>query len=254
MIRSISDIDIKNLKIDAFLVRILSYYECYNDIKNMVEFWEQIVEGTISGFIARFEDKFTLYLTDNSDLEEISGFLKFQNIRAVTYNAKYHLDLHFDKKIDGKVLVYQNFVNTLNSDKTICADINNIKDLYELELGCKNDSLDIPEYLPFLSDVIHRKKSGNCIVKGIYIDDKLISGAITTAFCKKGAVIGGLCTHKDYRHLGYARCLLKNICDYIIDENKKAFVFSKEEKNTDFYIKSGFSIVDDFREIYIKNK
>ena len=251
MIKSIRNIDAENLPIDAFLVRILSYYECYKDIKNMVEFWEQSVNGTILSFIARFEDKFTLYLTDDSDLKEISDFLRFQNVRMVTYNSKYHLDLNFDNRIDGKILEYQNFADKSNSDNKI-VDINNIKDLYELELACKSDSLDIPEYLPFLSDVIHRKKLGNCIIKGIYIGDKLISGAITTACCKKGAIIGGLCTHKAYRRFGYARRLLKNICYDIIAENKKAFVFSKEEKNTGFYIKSGFSIADNFYEIYTK--
>ena len=245
MIRQADDNSLRSFHSnDPFYTRILSLYESYGGGYDFVGFWMQETDGKLTAAISRFEDKFSLYLTDASDLEEISSFLRFQGAGAVMAAKDFSLDLQADRVIKGQVLRYVG--EQYNSKLELYSP--EIKPFYALLQRCASEIFLVPEYMTFLSDVTHRRNLGKCTLLGTDIDGTLVSGVMTVSETSSAAILGAVATHPDYRRRGLSRELVRALASRINAQGREAYVFSAGEANTRFYQNSGFAICAEFAE------
>ena len=229
---------------DPFYTRILSLYESYGAGVNFVGFWTQEIDGETVAAISRFEDKFSLYLTERSDREEIAAFLRFQGAGAVMAARGFFLDLQAERVIEGQVLQYQGepYISELELYSPA------VKPLYALLQSCESEIFRVPEYMSFLSDVTHRRNRNKCTVLGTDVDGILASAVMTVSETEHAAILGAVATHPDYRRRGLSRELVRTLASQITQQGRAAYVFSASEANTRFYENSGFEIVAGFTE------
>ncbi|MBQ3331204.1 MAG: GNAT family N-acetyltransferase [Ruminococcus sp.] len=229
---------------DPFYTRILSLYESYGGGYDFVGFWVQEADGKPVSAISRFEDKFSLYLTEDSDLEEVSAFLRFQGAGAVMTACGFLLDIEGKRMIEGQVLRYTGEI--YNSDLELYTP--EIKPLYALLQSCESEIFRVPEYMSFLSDVTHRRSLGKCTILGTNVDETLASAVMTVSETEDAVILGAVATHPDFRRRGLSRELVRTLSSKISEQGRAVCVFSASEANTRFYRNSGFEIVAGFRE------
>ena len=251
MIRQADRADLLSIQTeDPFYTRILSLYECYGGGYDFVGFWVQETDGRIAAAISRFEDKFSLYLTDAADLEEIAAFLRFQGAGAVVADARYSLDHHADYVITGQVLRYSgegyNSVSELYSPE--------IKPFYDLLKSCESELFRVPEYMSFLSDVTHRRNLGKCTILGTDVAGTLASGVMTVSETEQAVILGAVATRPDYRRRGLSRDLVRTLASHFSTQGRAVYVFSASEENTRFYLHSGFEIAAGFNELIFEER
>ena len=187
---------------DPFFTRILSLYESYGEGLDFVAFWMQEIDGRIAAAISRFEDKFSLWLTDASDLEEIAAFIRFQGAGSCLYNAAYPLDFPSDlPTVGGKILEY--IAEDYISDIEIYEP--NFKALYTLLKACESPIFIVPDYLLFLSDVTHRKNRGKLHLSATAVNGDLASSVMTVSETARAVILGAIATHPDHRRRGLSR-------------------------------------------------
>ena len=229
---------------DPFYTRILSLYESYGGGYDFVGFWVQETDGKLTSAISRFEDKFSLYLTDDSDLEEIRFFLRFQGAGAVMSDRGFSLDLQAERVIGGQVL--RNISGEYYSELELYSP--EIKPFYELLQSCESEIFLVPAYMTFLSDVTHRSNLGKCTLLGTDINGTLASGVMTVSETDSAAILGAVATHPGFRRRGLSRELVRTLASQINAQGREAYVFSAGEANTRFYQNSGFAICAEFAE------
>lgn len=232
---------------DPFYTRIWSLFESYEGEYSFVGFWVQELDGAITAAISRFEDKFSLYLTDAADLEEVAAFLRFQGAPAVMMNAGYELGLTAKHVISGQVLRYrgEEYISKLE----ICEP--EIQEVYRLLQSCESPIFRVPPYLSFLSDVTHRRNLGKCGITGVRVDGVLASSVMTVSETEDAAILGAVATHPDFRKRGLSRELVRTLASRIIKQGRTAYVFSASDANTRFYENSGFEKVHGFKELFL---
>lgn len=235
---------------DPFYTRILSLYESYGGGYDFVGFWAQEIDDGIVAAVSRFEDKFSLYLTEEADLEEIAAFLRFQGAGAVMTDASaaargFSLDLPAEQVISGQVLRYtgEEYISELELYSP------EVKPLYALLQSCESEIFRVPAYMNFLSDVTHRRNLNKCTVLGTDADGVLASAVMTVSETEYAAILGAVATHPDHRRRGLSRELVKTLASQIIRQGRAAYVFSASQANTRFYENSGFEIVAGFKEL-----
>lgn len=229
---------------DPYYTRILSLYECYGGGYDFVGFWVQEIGDKTFAAISRFEDKFSLYLTDDADVEEIVAFLRFQGAGSVMAARRFLLDIQTKTAVSGQVLQYKG--EYYNSELELYSP--EIKIFYELLQSCKSDIFRVPAYMTFLSDVTHRRNLGKCTILGTDVDGRLASGLMTVSETEDAVILGAVATHPDCRRRGLSRKLVKTLASRITGQGRAAYVFSASEANTRFYENSGFGIVAEFSE------
>ena len=232
---------------DPFYTRILSLYESYGGGYPFVGFWVQEDAGQIVAAISRFEDKFSLYLTDAADREEVAAFLRFQSAGAVVFDRRFSFDLPHQKVIEGEVLRYTEdcYISELELYSP------EVKPLYALLQSCESEIFRVPEYMSFLSDVTHRRNGGKCTTLGVDMDGVLASAVMTVSETEHADILGAVATHPDHRRKGLSRELVRTLASRITGQGRVAYVFSASEANTRFYQNSGFKIVAGFRELFL---
>ncbi|MBQ7218303.1 MAG: GNAT family N-acetyltransferase [Ruminococcus sp.] len=232
---------------DPFFTRILSLYESYGEGYDFVAFWVQENDGEITAAISRFEDKFSLYLTGLSDLDEVAAFIRFQGAGSCLYNAAFSLDFPDDfKVIGGQVLQYSG--DDYISEKEICEP--DFKALYTLLESCASPIFIVPPYLQFLSDLTHRNNREKLHLIATEADGVLSSSVMTVSETAHAAILGAVATHPAYRRRGLSRQLVRTLATRLRREGRAVYVLSASEANTRFYQNSGFTVIADFKEIF----
>ena len=230
---------------DPFYTRILSLAESYGGGYAFVGFWVQELDGEIVSAISRFEDKFSLYLTERSDPEEIVAFLRFQGAGAVMHDSRFSVGLQTARAVSGQVLRYAGDDHISGSELYSPE----VKPLYGLLQSCASDIFVVPAYMSFLSDVTHRRSLGKCTVLGTDVDGVLASAVMTVSETEHAAILGAVATHPGYRRRGLSRELVRTLASQITRQGRAAYVFSASDANTRFYINSGFEKTAGFREV-----
>ena len=185
-----------------------------------------------------------LFLTEDSDLEEIEEFVLFSGCTYVMYHADFAPDFNSVSEIKGDVLAYKACAKNLSED-IIEPDISSV---YEVLKSCESDDFIVPDYLPFLSDMTHRKNKGKCAAAGIEKDGVLASCAMAVSETENAVIIGAVATRPVYRCQGLSRQVIISLSEKYAVQNKTVYVFSANEKNTRFYENSGFEKVCQFKE------
>lgn len=232
---------------DPFFTRILSLYESYGEGYDFVGFWAQENDGVIAAAISRFEDKFSLWLTDGSDLDEIAAFLRFQGAGSCLYNAAFPLPFSAEiPAISGQVMEYTG--DDYISDTEIYKP--GFKALYSLLKACESPIFMVPEYMMFLSDLTHRDNRGKLHLAATAVEGVPASCVMTVSETECAAILGAVATHPDYRRRGLSRELVRTLATRLRREGRRVFVLSASEANTRFYINSGFGTIAGFKEIF----
>ena len=248
MIRPVSPSDFEKLHSpDPFYTRVLSLYESYGTGYDFVAFWAQENDGETVALISRFEDKFSLLLTEKSDLDEVAAFLVFQGAGAVMFDGKYDLKISAKNVVSGEVLRYggEDYISDIEIYEP------DFSTVYDLLLTCESDIFRVPPKLSFLSDVTHRKNLGKCAVIGVSVGDVLASSVMTVSETGYAAIIGAVATHPDYRKRGLSRELVRTLSSRIRTQGRAVYVFSASPQNTRFYRNSGFEIAAAFTEYFL---
>ncbi len=232
---------------DAFACRIISLYNSYSPDLAFVDYWLCADEnGICNGAIARNGSNFILFLTDNSDLEEISSFMRVAGASGAICDGKYKLDVFGGKSVTGSILVktepFEHIDDTLNIIEP------DIKSAYELILECAGESFVPPKFDDFYVDINHKLRHRAMRMYGIAEDKKLVAVAMTVAESDKGAVLGAVACSPDYRSHGYGSSVVKYISNKLIEEHKSVFLHRAKNANVSFYNNLGFNESGKWRE------
>ena len=247
MIRIADAADLSRIQTnDPFLTRILSLYQSYGEGYAFVGFWVQEIGGVPVSAVSRYEDKFSLWLTDASDLEEIAAFLRFQGAGSFLYNAAYALDVPAELPcIGGQVLEYtgEDYISDIEIYEP------DFKSLYALLQACESPIFRVPDQLMFLSELTHRRNKEKLHLVAAAVDGRLASSVMTVSETDDAAILGAVATHPDFRRRGLSRELVRTLASRLRREGRRVYVLSASEQNTRFYQHSGFIPIAEFKEI-----
>lgn len=228
-------------KIDSFGTRIYSHFLSYGYEFDFVDFWVQVNEyGAVTVAICKLDGDFVLQLSSDSDFDEISMFLGFQDKLSVTLDYKFNKNLNLDYSFCscGDILTYMGNGKTVLNYKRIIPEL---KEYYTLLSLCKSEDFYVPDYLNFLSDVTRRINRNLCNISGVVEGDKLVSCAMTVSQTDFSVILGAVATHPDYRKKGYAGCIVKNLAEEF-SGSKNVYIYTTVERNTRFYESIGFEV------------
>ncbi len=234
---------------DPFLTRILSLALCYRDDVGFVRYYAQYAGGRAVSYLSDFDGRMTLFLTADSDIEEIESFVDFLGCVSLMYDERFLSNVNSIKELSGDVLQY----HTTDEAPLISVEEPPIKEIYEVLQSCASESFSVPDYLSFLSDVTYRKNRGKCALCGVREDGALASCAVTVAESEDAVILGAVATRPEYRKRGYSRAVVKTMGERFSQE-RKVYVFSLSEKNTRFYEKSGFVRKYRFIEAFLQQR
>ncbi len=237
---------------DPFACRIISQYNSYSPNLAFVDYWTVIDDekGYCTGAISRCGTNFILFLTDNTDINEVSSFMRVAGASSIICNSEYKLDLYGSKSVTGVILKknspYEIFDNSINVREP------DIKSAYELIVKCADENFVPPLFDDFYVDVNHKLRHNTMRMCGIYEAEELVAVAMTVAESDSGAVLGAVSCHPDYRKHGYGSSIVKYISNILISENKIVYLHRAKNANRSFYSTLGFEEAGGWCEYYFE--
>nr|WP_316612303.1 hypothetical protein [uncultured Ruminococcus sp.] len=128
--------------LDPFACRILSLYQSYRPELVFVDYWLQLDDesGAVTGAVARNGSNFILFLTDKSDLDEVSSFVRVGGAAGIICSGSYELDLNM-KTTTGAVLVRN---TPFEEDGGLSFVEPDLRAAYELIFGCADENFRPP--------------------------------------------------------------------------------------------------------------
>jgi GNAT superfamily N-acetyltransferase len=211
-----------------------------------VEYWVQFIDNEPVSVIARLESTFILRLTNKSDIEEISSFIRVSGAETILCDGAYSLDLNC-KSNQGYILVKREKF-PLEDNFTIIKPT--VKELYSIISQCNSDNFNVPEYENFALDVSHKLLKESIRIFGIKAQDELVSCIMTLAESDDSAVFGALATLPTARNCGYGTYLVKYLTNILLDENKAVYLHRAENENIEFYNNLGFEVYGTWKEYF----
>lgn len=236
-------------KNDPFGCRIKSLFNTYNYNLPFVDFWIEFNEENPVTLIARLDSVFILKLTDDSDIDEISAFLRVSGASSIICNGKYELNVNLNRN-DGPIFVRK---TPFQIDKKYNVIDPTVKDVYFVIDKCRSDDFSVPSYEDFALDVGHKLNSNSIRMYGISNGMILQSCIMTLAESDDCAVLGALATLPNFRTGGFGSYLLKYITNKLVKENKSVYLHRAKNENIEFYKRSGFEEYGIWAEYTIKD-
>ena len=148
---------------DPFGCRIMSLYKTYSYTLPFVDFWVELQDDKPVSLIARLDSVFILRLTDLSNIEEISSFLRVSGASSIICDGRYNLNVNLSKET-GPILVRDKLFDLKKKFNVITPSI---KDVYFLIDKCRSDDFAVPDYESFLPDVSHKLNKKTIRIYGI---------------------------------------------------------------------------------------
>ncbi len=233
---------------DPFACRIISLCNSYNPELAFVDYWliNDEESNKCTGAIARSGTSFILFLTDDSDIDEISSFMRVAGASSVLCSGKYELELYGSKCLSGSVLIRTEQFDIL--DETFNIIEPDIKSAYELIVKCADENFVPPAFDDFYVDVNHKLRHNAMRMYGISENNRLVAVAMTVAESDHGAVLGAVSCDPEYRKNGYGSGIVKYISNRLISEDKAVFLHRAKNANVSFYNNLGFTEVGSWKE------
>ena len=243
----VSDISESN----PFACRIISLYTSYGPSLSFVDYWMIVddTDGKCTGAIARSGTDFILFLTENSNIDEISSFMRVAGASTVICSGRYKLDLFGYKSVTGPILS-RNTVSENNNK--IEVRVPEIKEAYSLIVNSADENFTPPLFDDFYVDVNHKLRHNTMRLFGVYEENKPAAVAMTVAESKSGAVIGAVACLPELRNKGYGSYIVNYLTDILVSEGKCVYVHRAENANKTFYKNLGFSQIDTWREYHFE--
>lgn len=233
---------------DPFACRIVSLYNSYNPELAFVDYWmiADELSGKCNGAIARSGTNFIVFLTDESNLEEVSSFMRVAGASSVLCSGKYKLELFGSKSVSGSVLAKSEIFEIIDDNVEIIEP--DIKSAYDLIVKCADENFTPPVFEDFYVDVNHKLRHNAMRMYGIKENSMLVSVAMTVAESEQGAVLGAVSCDPEYRKRGYGSTIVKYITNRLVSENKTVFLHRAKNANVSFYNNLGFIETGSWRE------
>ena len=233
---------------DPFACRIISLCNSYDPGLVFVDYWLIGDENGCTGAIARNGSNFILFLTDDSDLEEISSFMRVAGASAVICDGRFNLELNGCKTLEGKVLVRN---TAFEEDETgLCFVQPDIRQAYDLIVKSADENFVPPKFEDFYVDVNHKLRHNTARLCGIEENGRVVAAAMTVAESDGAAVLGAVSCDPEYRRRGFGSSLIRHITNILAGENKSVYLHRAKNANAAFYTNLGFSEYGDWREYY----
>ncbi len=232
---------------NPFACRILSLYNSYDPDLAFVDYWMTAdAHGVCSGAIARNGSNFILLLTPESDLEEISSFMRVSGAAGILLDGSYRLD--FSGAETTGVLMKRTQAVVEEESEVGCFVAPEIRDVYELIVKCAGEGFKPPAFEDFYVDVNHKLRHGAARLVGLSEGDRLAAAAMTVAECAGGAVLGAVACDPEYRRKGCGSAVVCRLVNALTAENKTVFLHRAQNANAGFYNRLGFEECGTWRE------
>lgn len=234
---------------NPFACRIISMYQSYKPDLAFVDYW-LIMNRSLNytGAIARNGSVFVLYLTDGSDLEEVSSFMRVSGASGIICDGKYKLDFFGKSPKTGVILSKTEPFEPDGSGLTIVEP--GIREAYYLIVRCADKHFKPPCFEDFYVDVNHKLRHKTMRMYGVKEGGRLVAVAMTVAESKNGAVLGAVACDPGYRKNGYGSAIVKYISNRVIADGKTVYLHRAKNANESFYNKLGFSEYGSWSEYY----
>lgn len=225
----------------AIAARICAYLRCYRTLMNDIYFWSQDNNGEISAVISRVDGNMTVYADGRADFDEISEFVRIIGFSTLLMSYEYFGEIGIKPHSSGDILCFRDDVKPVSRDNI--SDNADLKAAYELLRINKSESIEVTEYLPWLSDFTYKRNRNSARMKSLFRDCMQVCFAMTSAETDKSALISGVVTDREYRKQGYASSVVYALCDELKREGKTVYIMTASEENKNFYLKNGFACI-----------
>ncbi len=246
---------------DAFLTKILITYKTYGINFQYTDYWFQKNGEEYTSLIFRIDGQFVLYLTDNSNLEEIESFIELIGFNSILYDNKYSIKIGCRKIFSGaimklvnpEILLKHRYININDEDDyqfEICKE-DNFKRIFNFFNSVNSDDVKISSYGSFATDLFSKMRSGCADVFSIYKYKKLHSEIVSCCVVLNdgfNSIIGPVATLKEYRKKDFAKALISNV--NAENKQKNIILFCKNDVRKEIYEKMGFMPVGQWKEVY----
>ena len=236
---------------NPFACRIISLCTSYQPSLPFVDYWTVFDDESKNptGAIARNGTDFILFLTDKTDLDEVSSFMRVAGATSVICSNSYSLDLFGYEKTSGPILVRREEIPECNSFE-ICTP--QIKDAYNLIAASADKGFTPPEFEDFYVDINHKLRHGTMRLLGLCSEGELAAVAMTVAESSQGAVIGAVACLPEHRKKGYGTYIVNHLTNILVKEGRSVFLHRAENANKAFYDNLKFSRFDSWCEYHFK--
>lgn len=226
---------------NPFACRIISLYRSYSPDLAFVDYWITAdAHGVCTGAIARNGSAFILFLTSQSDLHEISSFLRLSGARGILCDGNYKLEL-FGEGSTGTVMRLSRLI-PLSETETEAEIIKpDLRSAYELMRLSADENFTPPTFDDFYVDVNHKLRHQTARICGAADNGQLVAFAMTVAECDRCAVLGAVVCHPDYRRKGYGTQAVRSLIKKLISEGKTVYIHRARNTSASFYVKMGFT-------------
>lgn len=225
---------------NPFACRLISLYQSYKPDLAFVDYW--LLMGDMlnyTGAIARSGSVFVLFLTDETDLEEVSSFMRVSGASEILCDGKYKLDL-FDMRAHSGVIIRKTepFEKLDPYARIVQPDI---REAYYLIVRCADRNFIPPSFEDFYVDVNHKLRHHSMSMHGVREGHRLAAVAMTVAESDKSAVLGAVACDPDFRKNGYGSAIVKYLTNHMLEHGKTVYLHRAKNANERFYSKLGFT-------------
>lgn len=228
---------------DLLGTRIGCYCLAYGFSYDFLNIWIDETEGEIKTVIAKFYDIITIK-TSAELFDEIKDFLYMIGFNTLEMYRSVCEKSGFTPEEVKKAYIFDGISDNLGASSL---QEEHLRDVYELV------SRNIPgsfsntkeAYLSFLSDFSFKSRRNLARCKGVLVDSKPVSSAITAAETPACALISAVASDSDLRGKGLGKTTVLTMVDELKNEGKKVFVVALNESAQGFYEKLGFKYFDD---------
>lgn len=199
---------------------IFTRLKAYGTDSNEALFWlSRNNSDKINAVCSMTDGVFTYCADESADIQEILMFAEIMGAKELTEKGKYILKF-------------------ISSEKTPCAqDITseNLKSVFNVIF---EDTADSRKFFPrWYTDISHKIRHSLIHGKGIFINNKCISVALTSGESDRMAVISSVATLKEYRKQGHGENSVISLAKSL---NKEIYLMTNDSHTAEWYKKTGF--------------
>lgn len=192
------------------------------------DMWVQSEDGKTIGAVAKNGGRLYLFSPhgDTAELKEFINTVGFSEIFTEKATAK-RLGLKTEKEYE---VLLRKSVKSAEFDPFGVS----LSPLYDgLKFGEDGD-ISLPSFKDFAADISHRLRHGAAVAA-------LNENSAALGFkCEKGLIINGISVKRELRGRNLGRLILSELLSYSDGD----VLAAAEAKNTEFYIKNGFEVID----------
>lgn len=232
--------------VSPMTIEIEALIKTYGFNTSFALFWIQEIDGKITAAVSKVDSHVTVAAEKDFDSKELKEFLNVIGFSSLLGEKWVLEDLGFKISEKGIIMKYSPLaMRDDNNEPVAFACEPPYRKIYNFLREPENFGESISSYEDWLCDLSARVRNNCARVLFREREDKCISCGMFTFESDSGAVIGAVATHKDFRSMGYASDIVKELCIAAQKEKKDVFLMCEEGK-VSFYKKLEFKITGEF--------